>query len=210
MYGRKCFRVLSLTLLAASTALCQQAGRPANSLPDAPSVLTSRQPDIGRSLLHTPRLPTNTLTIPAEATLHYDPGHFAHEPPQRERELFDNAAQLFSRATYGASYHGSTSNTFLGRVSDAASGIVLTRDNEGNRHLNTPYLLRVLTTAVAHSAYRPYWRRSATQPISDFGSTVGSDAGMNVFHEFKPGILLLVKSHEPRFVARIEEHVNRR
>jgi hypothetical protein len=70
--------------------------------------------------------------------------------------------------------------------------------------------LRVLTASVAHSAYRPYWRRSATQPISDFGSTVGSDAGMNVFHEFEPGILQLVKSHEPKFVSKIEEHINRR
>jgi hypothetical protein len=208
MAGNSLTRVLSLILLGACTALCQQAKTPANSLPDAPAVLTSSQPGSCRSLLHTPCLPTDTLAIPGEATVHYDPGHFADEPAQRE--LPDNAAQLFSLADHGASYHGSTSETVLGRVSDAASGIVLTRDDEGNRHLNTSYLLRVLTTAVAHSAYRPYWRRSATQPISDFGSTVGSDAGMNVFQEFKPGILQLVKNHEPRFVAKIEEHVSRR
>jgi len=46
-----------------------------------------------------------------------------------------------------------------------------------------------------------------SRPASDFGSTFGSDAGMKVFHEFKPGILQLVKSHEPDFVSAIGERI---
>lgn len=103
-------------------------------------------------------------------------------------------------------YRGSTSNSLFGRATYAASSIVLTRDDQGNSRLNTSYLLRVLTSAVVHSAYRPYWKRSLSQPFSDFGATIGNDAGMNVFNEFKPGILQLVKTHEPKFVSRIEQH----
>lgn len=211
MAGNAAIRIVSFVLLAACTALCQQALQAktlARALPDAPSVLIPSQSEISRSLLDTPRLPVNTLATLGEGIVHYDPGHFGVESGQKEPTA---ATMQLSFLTKRASlYHGSVSATFLGRMTDAASGIVLTRDGEGNRHLNSAYLLRVLTASVAHSAYRPYWRRSATQPISDFGSTVGSDAGMNVLHEFEPGILQIVKSHEPKFVSRIGGHVTRK
>lgn len=195
-------RIISFVLFAALTAFGQQ-----NRLPDAPSPQAANQPVKSRSLMDTLRLPPDTLSIAHEAAPHYDPGHFADETARREAG--SNSQQLSFLAGHVV-YHGSTSDKFLGRVTDAASGIVLTRDMDGNRRLNSSYLLRVLTASVAHSAYRPYWRRSATQPISDFGSTVGSDAGMNVFHEFEPGILQLVKSHEPKFVSRIGGRLNRK
>ena len=44
--------------------------------------------------------------------------------------------------------------------------------------------------------------QSALAPFNDFGSTVGEDAGMNVFHEFGPGIQQIMKAHTPKFVAR--------
>lgn len=137
--------------------------------------------------------------------MRYDPGHFSTDAATRTPD--GSTAIPFLR--WAGAYHGSTANTVLARASDAASGFVLTRDVDGKRKLNTPYLLTVLTSAVAHSAYRPYWRRSATQPFADFGSTVGSDAGMNVLHEFEPGILQLVKSHEPRFVSKIGAKISR-
>jgi hypothetical protein len=141
--------------------------------------------------MDTQSLPVNKLATPGEGAMHYDPGHFEIESANRVSA--DDAARSSFLAKRYAIYHGSTSDTVLGRVSDAASSIVLTRDEQGNRRLNTTYLLRVVTASVAHSAYRPYGRRSAAQPISDFGSTVGSDAGMNVLHEFEPGIRQLVK-----------------
>ena len=44
-------------------------------------------------------------------------------------------------------------------------------------------------------------------PFNDFGSTIGSDAGMNVFHEFGPGLRQMVKGFTPKFVSRIEERI---
>jgi len=202
MAGTRISRLFSFVLLAACTASGQQS----SLLPDAPSAQSANQSAPLRSLLDTPCRPVNTLATPNAGISHYDAGHFFYVLASRDTD----ASQLSFLASRGGIYHGSTNDTFLGRVGEAASGIVLTRDDDGNRRLNTPYLLRALTASVAHSAYRPYWRRSATQPVSDFGSTVGSDAGMNVFHEFEPGILHLVKNHEPRFVSKIEGHLSRR
>jgi len=104
-------------------------------------------------------------------------------------------------------YYASTSGRFMGRASYAASGIFITRDGSGKGRLNTSYFLRVLTSVAIHTAYRPYWTRSTSATFNDFGSTIGSDAGMNVFHEFGPGIRQMVKGLTPKFVSRIEERI---
>lgn len=65
----------------------------------------------------------------------------------------------------------------------------------------------MLTSVAIHNAYRPYWARSTSATFTNFGSTIGSDAGMNVFHEFGPGIRQMVKGHAPKFVSRIEERI---
>jgi hypothetical protein len=148
-------------------------------------------------------------TLAATNGMHFDPGHFNldEKANRKPSDTEDLTAQLFRPSSR---YHASTSESLIGRATDAATSIVLPRDEDGDRRLNTPYLLRVLTAAAAHSAYRPYWRRSISQPFSDFGSSVGNDAGMNVFHEFEPGILQLVKTHEPKFVSKMEEHLSRK
>jgi hypothetical protein len=97
----------------------------------------------------------------------------------------------------------SNSGTMMGRATNAASRIFFTRDESGRDRVNTSYFLRALTAVAASTASRPYWRRSATEPFSALGSTVGNDAGMNLFHEFQPGIQHLVKSHAPRFVVKM-------
>jgi hypothetical protein len=99
--------------------------------------------------------------------------------------------------------HLSDSGSFFGRATHAASSIALMRDDAGEARLNTTYFLRVLASAVAHSASRPYWKRSLSQPFSDFGATIGNDAGMNVLHEFSPGIMQAMKNHQPKFVSHI-------
>jgi hypothetical protein len=98
-------------------------------------------------------------------------------------------------------YYASTSDSFMGRASYAASRIFVTRDDSGKRRLNTSYFLGVLTSVASATAYRPYWARSTSQTLNNFGSTIGSDAGINVFHEFGPGILQIVKGHAPKFVS---------
>jgi hypothetical protein len=105
-------------------------------------------------------------------------------------------------------YYASTGSSFMGRASYAASRIFVTRDDAGKRRLNTSYFLGVLTSVASSTAYRPYWTRSTSETFNNFGSTIGGDAGTNVFHEFGPGIRQMVKDHAPKFVSRIAERIN--
>src|SRR4029077_15821713 len=104
-------------------------------------------------------------------------------------------------------YHPSSSSSLMGRAMYAASGVFITRDEPRKGRLNSSYFLGVLSSVAVHAAYRPYWARSSGAPFGDFGSTIGNDAGMNLFHEFRPGLEQLMKNHAPRFVSRIEERI---
>jgi len=104
-------------------------------------------------------------------------------------------------------YHPSNSESILGRTAYAASRVLITRNDSGKRTLNSSYLLGVLTSAAVATAYRPYRPRSPSSTFKDLGSTIGGDAGINVFHEFWPGIRQMLKRHQPKFVARIEERI---
>jgi len=104
-------------------------------------------------------------------------------------------------------YHPSTSDSVMGRATYAASRVLITRNDSGKRTLNTSYLLGVLTSAAVATAYRPYWARSASTTFKDVGSTIGGDAGINILHEFWPGIRQALKRHSPKFVSRIEERI---
>ena len=96
----------------------------------------------------------------------------------------------------------------MGRAFYAASRIFVTRDHSGKATLNTSYFLGVLTSVASATAHRPYWARSTSETFNNFGSTIGSDAGMNVFHELKPGIRQMVKGLTPRFVSRIGQRTH--
>jgi hypothetical protein len=202
MAGMVPIRIVSFLLLVTCTSLCQRAGAKA-SLPDAPSV----------------QIPARDCPIPVHAgtAAGFEAFHFnamrdltyatAEQPRATEAtNFFAKYLSPSSSLAYKGLQRSSTSDSLIGRASYAASSLVLTHDDEGNSRLNSSYLLKVLTSAVAHSAYRPYWKRHLSQPFSEFGATIGNDAGMNVFHEFEPGIVQLVKTHEPRFVSNIEEH----
>ncbi len=104
-------------------------------------------------------------------------------------------------------YYASTSGSFMGRASCAASRILVTRDPSGKGRLNTSYFLRVLTSVASATAHRPYWARSTSTTFNNFGSKIGSDAGINVFHAFRPGIRQIVKAHAPRFASRLAERI---
>jgi hypothetical protein len=105
-------------------------------------------------------------------------------------------------------YHSSSSGSLMGRAMYAGSRIFIRRNEFGKSRPNTSYLLRALTSMAAATASRPYWRRSLGEPFGDFGSTVGNEAGMNLWHEFRPGIQQLLKSHTPRLVSKIEERID--
>src|ERR1700730_9236125 len=104
-------------------------------------------------------------------------------------------------------YYPSTSGSFLGRATYAASRILITRSDSGESTLNASYFLGVLTSVAIATAYRPYWARSTAETFKTFGSTIGSDVGINLLHEFGPGIQQMVKGHAPKFMSRIEERI---
>jgi hypothetical protein len=109
-----------------------------------------------------------------------------------------------------ARYQASTSDRLMGRASFAASRIFVTRDSSGKGRLNTRYFLGALASVALHSANRANRMQSTSATFNDFGSTVGGDAGMNVFHEFGPGIQQILKAHTPKFVSSIEERFSRK
>jgi hypothetical protein len=117
-------------------------------------------------------------------------------------------------------YRPPASDSFLDRVTRAASGLVFTRDGSGKRKVNTPYLLGVLASAaVATATYRPtsaavaadlyrlHGAVTASGTFGNFGSTVGGDAGKNIFHEFWPSIRQLLGRRSPKVLQRVEERI---
>jgi hypothetical protein len=124
---------------------------------------------------------------------------------QRESSAFLGKFLYPSILKQDPRYYPSTSNSLVGRTAYAASRLLITRNDAGKATLNTSYLLGVLTSSMVATAYRPYWARTSSAVFSDFGSTIGSDAGMNVFHEFWPAIRNKLQGHEPKFVQKIEK-----
>jgi len=102
-------------------------------------------------------------------------------------------------------YAPSASGSFIGRASYAASSIFIARNGSGSARLNTSYLLVVLTSIAAQAANRPPRSRSTSTTLNNFSSTIGSDVGINVYHEFGPGIRQVMKGLAPKFVSRIGE-----
>ena len=216
-------RVVSLILLAACGALGQkrpsadllqglqfegsnspEVQRPEmgtwRSLPDAPSVIQPPR--------RAERFPTfvnetgSPLTLGAvgigtgviRGTI---PGHVTPGSQPRLTALYQQNLR----------YYPSTSSSFMGRATYAASRIFITRDGSGKGRLNTSYFLGALTSVAMDTASRPYWARSAASTFGNFGSTIGNDAGINLLHEFGPGLRLMVKGHAPTFVSRIEKRI---
>jgi len=217
MAGFAPIRVISFLLLAACGALCQQRQDEQvwNSLPDAPSA------ELFRTSVDEERWPLTRGAVAYDAVLTHESEQAGSQvawisfraPDDRQRVQKDSS-DFVEKYLYSSllkrnlNYHPSTSGTLMGRATYAASSIFVTRDDSGRHRLNTSYFVGVLSSAVIHTAYRPYWRRSVSEPFSDFGSNIGNDAGMNLAREFGPGIQQLVKSHAPKFIAKIEERIS--
>jgi len=198
-----------------------QAMRSWRSLPDAPSVQPPTQAEKFHTFVNEARSP---LTLGAAAVnagvmretelAHVTPGP---QPSltalyrvafiQKESSAFFGKYLYPSLLRQDPRYYPSTSSSFLGRATYAASRILITRDDSGKRALNSSYFLGVLTSVAIATAYRPYWARSTSATFKTFGSTIGSDVGINLLHEFGPGIRQMLKGHTPKFVSRIEESI---
>jgi hypothetical protein len=95
----------------------------------------------------------------------------------------------------------------MGRASYAASRIFLTRDN--SREDEAEYFVLARAANFDRWCYRSPSILGAIHfgASNNFGSTIGSDAGINIFHKFGPGIRQMVKGHTPKFVSRIAESI---
>jgi hypothetical protein len=152
----------------------------------------------GANALIAPEKPV-AIELPEAPSMLYQP-----PPAPKENTVFLTRYLEPSALQRAIHYSPSSRATLMGRATDAASRLFITRDEAGNRHLNTPYLLRALTVVAAANASRRYRARSGAAPLSDFGSTVGNDAGMNLLHEFGPGLKQRMSAHMPDFVSRFQ------
>jgi hypothetical protein len=201
--------IISVCLLGACGAFCQSAPK---GLPDAPSFVARQSAPV-----HIEAIPTGkwlstesaiamspTASLPARPILVFETAR-----QQKESGTFFSRYLDTSFAKQGTRYQASSKDSVLGRATDAAARIFVTRDETGRRRLNTSYFVGVLTSVAAHNAARPYWARSNSNPIGDLGSTVGNDAGMNLMHEFGPGLRQAVAGHMPSFVFRVQRRIVR-
>jgi hypothetical protein len=190
-----------------------------SSYPDAPSSIPSIQLPTQELRWHGfgGMIGANAGVAPATKW-----GSVTHEPQPRlpsiyEKVFIEKGASSFvtkylhpSLLEGEARYQASSSDRLMGRASFAASRIFVTRDSSGKGRLNTRYFLGALASVALHSANRPNRMQATSAAFNDFGSTVGGDAGMNVFHEFGPGIQQILKAHSPKFVSSIEERFSRK
>jgi hypothetical protein len=201
----------------------QRQERTWRSLPDAPSVQPLTQAEKFQAFVDEARSPLilGAVGVNAGVMRETELEHFTPGPQPSFTALYQVALiQKESSAFFGKylypsllkqdpRYYPSTSDSFMGRATYAASRIFITRDDSGKRRLNTSYFLGVLTSVAIATAYRPYWAGSTSAALNNFGTTIGSDAGINVLHEFGPGVRQMVKTHTPKFVSRIEEQITR-
>jgi len=206
-----------------SHELQRQDMRTWKSLPDAPSVQPPTQAEKFRAFVDEARSPLTLGAAGLDAGIMRETelGRLGSGRAASLTSLYKGALiqkesnAFFSKYLYPAllkqdpRYHPSSSQSFLGRATYAASRVLITRNDSGKTTLNTSYFLGVLTSVAISTAYRPYWTRSTSATFKTFGSTIGSDAGINVLHEFAPGIRKMVRDHGPKFVSRIEERVER-
>jgi len=192
------------------------------SLPDAPSFQPPTQAEKFQAFVDEARSPLilGAVGVNAGVMRETEAEHFTPGPQASFTALYrvaliqKESSAFFGKYLYPSllkqdpRYYASTSDSFMGRATYAASRIFITRDDSGKRRLNTSYFLGVLTSVAISTAYRPYWARSTSGAFNNFGTTIGGDAGINVLHEFGPGIRQMVNAHTPRFVFRIEDRIS--
>jgi hypothetical protein len=188
-------------------------------LPDAPSGQPATQTDRFHPFVHEARSPSilGAVGINAGIVREAEPGGVSPRPrnltASYEAAFAPSNSSIFDKYLYPSlgkrilRYHPSTSGSFMGRATYAASRIFITHDDSGKGKLNTSYFLGMLTSVTVESAYRPYWARSTSATFNNVGSTIGSDAGINLLHEFGPGIRQILRGHGPKFVSSLADRI---
>jgi len=187
---------------APSVLLPTQAEKFHTFVPEAPSLLTLGGVGINVRVIWKTELGQVTPRLQPSLTAPYKAALIPEEPSTFfDKYLYPSLRKQDPR------YYPSTSGSFMGRATDAASRIFITRNDSGEKRLNTWYFLGVLTSVAIHTAHRPYWARSTSATFNNFGLTIGSGAGGNLFREFGPGIRQMVKGHMPKLDSRVEERI---
>jgi hypothetical protein len=205
------FGAVGFVLIAACGAVCQD--RQFQSLPDAPlaqaATQSATQGQRFGGFVEEVRSPLIFGATGAPGFTRQEGLFFSDRTAPRHKDPEAIFRRYLSSPPVKQQRNSAAGENLVERATHAASGTVVTRNESGKSKLNTSYLLRTLTAVAKDRALTPYWRRSAGAPLSDFGSTVGNDAGMNLWHEFGPSIEHLLKNHTPGFVSRIEERIGR-
>lgn len=204
------FGVASFVLLAACGVVCQCLRQ---SLPDTPSVQAGARVQKSNVFLGEAHSPLKFGAMGDKQVLMRQGGFAAPWRAVSSQKESSNVFEKYLNSSVlkqQSVYHSSSSGNLMGRAMYAGSRIFVRRNEFGKSRLNTSYLLGALTSMAAATASRPPWRRSFGEPFGDFGSTVGNEAGVNLWHEFRPGIQQLMKSHTPRFASKIKERIGHR
>jgi hypothetical protein len=205
-------RIVFFLLSTTCIASCQSGLLPLSeqsSLPNAPS---PTKPQTSRAeecrLVGIKPLRIGNASFGADVTQAFAPTQlWLAKPPAPKVEGSTFLVRYLSPPSLqqDTTQHVSASNSVMGRTSFAVSRILITHDISGKARPNTTSLLQVLTSALAHTANHPSRTRTASATFDGFRSTISGDAGGQVFHEFKPDIMQVVK--HLKFVSRIEQHV---
>ena len=219
--GTAPIRVISFLLVVACGAQCQNTPsadkgshpkgsdppevqrvetRSWQSLPDAPSPVPPPAPET--SAAGALEIEPGNLTPPSQPS---PTASFALRFTHNQSDDSFAKYMIFQTPKPDLEYAHSAGGSFLGRVSFAASSGILTHSASGRPRLNISFCLGMLALAAANTAYRPYWERSGSAVGGEFGVSIGSNAGINVYHEFEPAIRQKARALTPKFIYRLGE-----
>jgi hypothetical protein len=86
-------------------------------------------------------------------------------------------------------FYRSTSTSTLGRFTDAASSVVITRTNDGRKTFNSSRVLATFLSAALSNAYYPAEERGFGQTMERGGRRLMLDVSSGVVREFAPDLL---------------------
>jgi hypothetical protein len=207
MVKRIASAAVGFLLLASCGALCQDL----QSLPDAPSALISSETHTLNEFVEQARAPLQVAEADVHAEEMRQGGLVADRTPSQHGEDFDaRLHKILYPAVVKQPSSSADDGSLMSRGMHAALRALIAHTDSGGAKLNTGYLLRTVTAVVADAGSTPYWRRHAVDSAGDFGSMVGNDAGLNLWHAFAPGIEHVMVKHTPKFVSKIQAHAGKK
>lgn len=123
----------------------------------------------------------------------------------------NESGAFFGRFLFPAIFHQDPRYLRLGqggtkhRMGYAASRVLVTRSDSGNKVFNISLVASTLAGASLANAYYPREERGLGDTMGRTGSGLASHAGVNILREFWPEIRGKFKKHEPESVKRLEK-----